>query len=370
MMHLMKNENIQPIGERSRVLLVGRSISGYESLMASGFAKLGFDVVFVGYEDIMRDLYGKAPGWFDGVLLRRLLISNAGEYFIKYIKLLKFYNKLILLLADKLRPDLIFVVKGEAISSSTIKALTKLVPAERLSYFNPDDPRYVELVRKFADAGFRIFTACHPCVNELRIAYGRNKVVFLPFGATPMPSFSCPPRAKVFLFIGSVYPERLRIIKALLRHEYPLVIAGPGWRYFIPGAGAGVYGMKYLVMNQVVYGVINIHNKEDIGVKANMRVFEIPGAGGVEITDNPEVVSHYYTPGKELLTYSDLDELVELLRDLRKGSPEELCYIAKNGYNRTLREHTYKHRASLVLQAVGIRPGKDRGSIILEWMRL
>lgn len=238
------------------------------------------------------------------------------------------------------------------------------MPTRRLAYFNPDDPRYRVLVDRYAKTGFQVFTACHPCLHVFRRIYGRDGVWLLPFASNPLSQFSCAIRVPIAVFVGSVYPERLRIVRALLQHRYPLIVAGPGWRYFIANTAPGAYGLHYLALNRLAYISLNIHVKDDIGVKANMRVFEIPGAGGVELTDNPRIVSQYFNPGEELFTYSDLDELTRLLRELLTCDSEELCRVAEKGYSRVRREHTYGHRALTIIQATGLKPGREKGHVI------
>jgi len=347
------------------VLVAGRSLRGYEGFMAEAFAELGYDVVFVGYEDVWRSLYGGRPGWLSGILLRRLLVSRASrEHIIGEHPVLRLYNRLVVELVERLEPVLVFVVKGEALSVSTIGRLGELVPERHLAYFNPDDPRYGLLVGIYAGAGFRVLTACHSCLVDLRSRYGRGNVYLLPFAAKPLPRFSCSIRVPMAVFVGSVYPERLRLVRGLLRRGIPVAVAGPGWRRFVPGANPEVYGTKYLALNRVAYVVLNIHNRSDIGAKANMRVFEVPGAGGVEATDNHPVVSRYFSPGRELFTYSDVEELSRLLRELLGWDPQELCIVAERAYNRARREHSYRSRAHRVLQVAGLSPGEGRGRVV------
>lgn len=109
------------------ILVLGRSFQGYEGLISRALAELGLDVLFLGYEDIWRSLYGVAPGWFGGVLLRRLLILSAlKEYVVRDLPAIEFYNRLAMRLVELFEPELVFVVRGEALSSTTLRALTSL----------------------------------------------------------------------------------------------------------------------------------------------------------------------------------------------------------------------------------------------------
>ncbi len=75
----------------------------------------------------------------------------------------------------------------------------------------------------------------------------------------------------------------------------------------------------------------------------NLRLFETTGIGSFLLTDNLPGVEELFEPGKEIETYSDLDECIEKIRYYLLNE-EEREKIAKAGHKRTLNDHTYGKR--------------------------
>jgi glycosyltransferase involved in cell wall biosynthesis len=75
----------------------------------------------------------------------------------------------------------------------------------------------------------------------------------------------------------------------------------------------------------------------------NMRLYEATGVGTLLVTDAKENLRDLFEPGREVLTYTDEDELVEAVRRILSDDDERNA-IARAGQERTLREHTYAQR--------------------------
>jgi SAM-dependent methyltransferase len=81
----------------------------------------------------------------------------------------------------------------------------------------------------------------------------------------------------------------------------------------------------------------------------NLRLFEATGMGACLLTDDKRNLSELFTPGEELVTYTDADDCVRQARHLlsdfamREG-------IAAAGLRRTLRDHTYDKRVHALLE--------------------
>ena len=87
----------------------------------------------------------------------------------------------------------------------------------------------------------------------------------------------------------------------------------------------------------------------------NLRNFEIPMSGGVEICKyNPEL-AEYFVEGKEILFYNNNDELVEMARYYtQRASDKEILNIKMAARNRAERDHTWWNRFSLMFEKLGI----------------
>ena len=82
-----------------------------------------------------------------------------------------------------------------------------------------------------------------------------------------------------------------------------------------------------------------------------LRVFDIMGVGGFLLSNYQEEFEELYTPGKDVVLYSSMDELIDKTKFYLTHERERLT-IAMNGYKRTIAEHTMKIRAVQMLNTV------------------
>lgn len=79
-----------------------------------------------------------------------------------------------------------------------------------------------------------------------------------------------------------------------------------------------------------------------------LRAFDIMGAGGFLISDYQADFMDHFVPGQDFVYYDNRMDLLQKI-DYYLAHEEERKTIAKNGYNKTVREHTYKHRVREML---------------------
>lgn len=90
------------------------------------------------------------------------------------------------------------------------------------------------------------------------------------------------------------------------------------------------------------------------GVKQiKARIFEIPACQGFLLTSKADDLEKYYEPGKEIVLYDNLFDLVEKVRYYLAHDAEREA-IAKAGYERTMREHTYECRFREIFKSLGL----------------
>ena len=80
----------------------------------------------------------------------------------------------------------------------------------------------------------------------------------------------------------------------------------------------------------------------------NCRAFEIAGAGGLQFLEHRDIAADCFEPGKELLMFDSVDQLVELV-NRAKTDVRWAAGIRAAGAKRAVNEHTYKHRLSYIL---------------------
>lgn len=87
----------------------------------------------------------------------------------------------------------------------------------------------------------------------------------------------------------------------------------------------------------------------------NLRNFEIPMSGGIELCRFNQELSEYYEEDKEILFYHSDDELLDKARFYtQKASDDELYRIKQAARKRSENEHTWYHRFSKVLKELDL----------------
>lgn len=155
-------------------------------------------------------------------------------------------------------------------------------------------------------------------------------------------------------FIGARYPNREIVLAHLHRRGVPVRAFGRDWsghpvdrlrtwRLTSPQIPAE-RDVSRRVAYQVMAGstaTLNLHGDQD---GFTMRTFEAAGVGGLQVIDRADL-GDLYEPGVELVTWSEIDELVEVCRRAeadRRWSDR----LRAAGRGRTLADHTFDHRVA------------------------
>jgi spore maturation protein CgeB len=83
----------------------------------------------------------------------------------------------------------------------------------------------------------------------------------------------------------------------------------------------------------------------------NQRVFDVLACGAFLLTDQQKSLNELFDVGNEIITYSDTDELPELA-DFYLRNSERRQAIALKGRERVLRDHTYRKRLTVMIEAM------------------
>jgi hypothetical protein len=84
-----------------------------------------------------------------------------------------------------------------------------------------------------------------------------------------------------------------------------------------------------------------------------LREFEAPMSGALYLTEYQDELAEYFTPGVEVLTYRDRDELLEQAR-YYLAHQEQAERIRRAGLERARREHTWQHRFNELFALLGV----------------
>jgi hypothetical protein len=84
-----------------------------------------------------------------------------------------------------------------------------------------------------------------------------------------------------------------------------------------------------------------------------LREFEAPMSGALYLTEDQPELAEYFTPGQEVLTYSDRDDLLDKAR-YHLAHQELSERIRRAGFERARREHTWQHRFAELFDRLGL----------------
>ncbi|MFC3800533.1 glycosyltransferase [Cohnella sp. GCM10012308] len=89
------------------------------------------------------------------------------------------------------------------------------------------------------------------------------------------------------------------------------------------------------------------------GHSINPRTFEIASCGTLQLTDLRPELPEYYRVGQEMASFSNPQELKEII-DYYLRNEEERLKVAARGYRRTRAEHTFVGRVKRLLDTIGL----------------
>lgn len=79
------------------------------------------------------------------------------------------------------------------------------------------------------------------------------------------------------------------------------------------------------------------------------RIFDIMAAGGFVLSNYQSEIPEYFTPGEDIVLYESIPDLLEKI-GYYLSHEEERLWIARNGYEKTKKQHLLVHRAQEMLK--------------------
>jgi len=188
---------------------------------------------------------------------------------------------------------------------------------------------------------------------------GLDNCIYFPFGCNEQifRKLDVPKKYDVS-FVGTWHPYREWIVSRIRKAGIKVAVAGYRWaagevnqdqmvNYFNQSkinlnlSNSASWDMRYLASSPVAI-VNRLHSKKNVE-QMKARIFEVNGCGGFQLSYYVEGIANCYVPDRELVIYTDVDDLIEKIRFyLKQDALRES--IAEAGYNRTMQEHTFAHR--------------------------
>jgi hypothetical protein len=160
-------------------------------------------------------------------------------------------------------------------------------------------------------------------------------------------------------FVGSfhnVHSSRLALFESLCARFPQIRIWGPKIDH-IPAHSLIHNSYVGFAWGREMYQILQnskltLNHHGDIGPYANnLRIYEGTGLGALLITDWKENLGEMFQVDKEVVTYRNAEECADRIQYYLSHNAEREA-IARAGQQRTLREHTYFHRAQELAEVV------------------
>ncbi|WP_431279762.1 glycosyltransferase family protein [Leifsonia poae] len=323
---------------------------GTGAAYARNFARLGWETNIVIPNSLslqtqwardhgLRDPLGK--GWAYGAHLSRLPVARDHLHRVRHL------HSVLLEQARQLQPDAIVVQDLNLVPPGFAKALrrhTRLLIGEIASPLPP---------KPFL-TGYDHIVSALPSIVETASSWGIPAtgipLAFDERWATRSPASTRPIDA---IFIGSfsrLQPTTAPLLRAVAEQVpglkiygsvTPDVLAEHGLTQNYVGPAWGAEMFRLLGEAKMV---INRHGSIAGDYAVNMRMFETTGSGAALITENKSNLATLFEPETEVLAYDSPEQAAELAAGL-VADPARLDRIAAAGQAKTLRAHTYAHRA-------------------------
>ena len=348
-----------------RALVVGRTgVDALEGSYARALRELGLDVTTW---DIGQALGRNIRLGGVGKLISSILGYDFGAHIAFVLSVEQWINRAnreLIVAALELRPDVIFVGGVAPVRAGALGQIRAALPDCKFVLIWPDPllqtlphvidslPAY-DIVASYSRSStdfFRLMGA--PRVEWVPLAFDPSlHRPELGLSESDRQKYSCD-----VSFIGNYRPEREVLVVSLVENGINVKVwGGAEWKRrarnqkFLPRywAGRPVWGEEFCKVVKASRLCLNIIDATD-SAAANMRFFEIPGCGGVQVCTSCSELRMEFPDRVACLYYADVAEAVAIVRQAL-ADQELRARVAQNGQSRVLSSHTYVHRAKMIL---------------------
>lgn len=327
-----------------KLLIVGSALPGALELFYLHYLKQHGNISQIK----LFNIHGQFHEYYSQSIFHKILfrLQLSGIY--------KKLNQELLHEVEVFQPTHIWVFKGMEIFPETLQKIRK--KAIRLVNYNPDNPFF------FSGRGSGNKNITNSIgLYDLHLTYNlsvlnlltqqRQRAAWLPFGFESNATIftECQKETEIVkaCFVGN--PDRFRedFLCSLADQNIAIDVYGKGWKIRHPliQLHASVYGIdfwKTLYKYRVQLNPLRPHNSTSHG----MRSFEVPGIGGILLTQQTPEHAQFFSEDEEVFFYSNLATCVEKIKLLLNLSKNEADLIRGKARSRSLASgYDYKSRA-------------------------
>lgn len=275
-------------------------------------------------------------------------------------------NEKLLTITAKIRPDVtIFSLYTDQFDPETVEQLREYT--RTLCFFHDDTWRFE--FSQFWARHFDFFTTPDVYGVKKYAALGMSNAIYFPFGCNEKIYRKMDVEKKYDVsFVGAWHPYREWLINRLRREGITVHTAGYRWpngivkheemvtifnqsRINLNISNSASWDVRYLASSP--RALVNRIRSSKAVEQLKARHFEINGCAAFQLSYYVEGLERHYAIGAEIGVYLDPEDLLrKVLYYL--GNEAERESVAAAGYQRTMTEHTFKHRFEHVFTRMGL----------------
>ena len=253
---------------------------------------------------------------------------------------------------ERCRPQAILcVLMHYEIWTETLDLVRSRSPAALLNW-GTDDSWKFEQFGRFVAPHVDLYVTTSPAAAARARRLALDNVVPSQWAASklcaPLPASRCRYQAS---FVGTAYGNRRRWVEALRARGIEIECFGHGW----PAGPVDTPELLRIANESLVslnFGDSGLHFRRGVPYRSRQikaRTFEVPGAGGLLLTQPADDLERYFAAGKEIDVFASPDEAAAKIRR-HVNEPERRDAMARAGHERVRREHTYAARFAPLLE--------------------
>jgi len=261
-------------------------------------------------------------------------------------------------------PDMLFIfMYQEQVDRELIRWVSESTSTVTVGWFADDHWRFDGYSRYWAKALNWVLTTDAATVDKYR-AVGQPNVLLSQWAANEVDYHPTGTGLNYDVtFVGQPHGRRTELVEHLRHKGIDVQAWGPGW----PNGRAtqaqmvDIFSSSRINLNMAAssVGTSSAWCRDTNQIKG--RVFEVPACGGLLLTDPAPGLDRYFRVGEEIAIYRGKRDLVSKVRYLL-AHEDERAAIARAGFERTIREHTWRRRFADVFTAIGVTATPPAGA--------
>ena len=290
-------------------------------------------------------------------------IINKVKYRLNFTFILKKINVEMVRRIKEFDPETVVVFKGMEVLDETLKNIKS--KGISLANYNPDNPFIFtgrgsgnkNIIRNMPYYDLH-FSYNKEIIHQIIKCY-HSKTYFLPFGfemeEDSYLEINKQKKINRMCFLGNPDKQRVLFLKGLASHGLEIDIHGNNWnKYFSSDEQIRIFKPVYQddfwrTMNRynVQLNIMRIHNLNS----HNMRTFEIPGVGSIQLAPKTSEHQFFFKDGQEIFLYNSIEDCAEIAFSILKMNEKEITILRENARFKSVESrYSYFDRAKEMLE--------------------